>query len=50
MVIVLSATADHDDPVDSVAVTTLRTNLSSQTMMDMFSTTPAGLSRAVRTS
>ena len=43
-------TADHKDPVDSVAVTILRMNSSSPTIPDMFSTTPVGLSRAVRTS
>jgi len=50
MVIFLLVTADHEDPVDSVAVTTSRMNSSSQTITDMFSTTPAGLSQAVRAS
>ena len=37
-------------PAGSVATTTLRMNSSSQTMMDMFFTTPVDLSRAVKTS
>ena len=48
--LLVTASADREDPVDSVAVTTLMMNSSSQTITDMFSTTPAGLSQAVRTS
>ena len=44
------ATADHEDPVDSVAFTTLRMNLSSQATMDTFSTIPADLRQVVKTS
>jgi len=50
MAIFLSETADYDDPADSVAITTLRMNSSSQTIMDTFSTTPVDLKRAVKTS
>jgi hypothetical protein len=44
------ATTDHENPVDSVAFTTLRMNLPSRAMMDTFSTTPADLRQAVKTS
>ena len=44
------ATADHEDPADSVAIMTLRMNSSSRTMRDMFSMTPADLRQAVKTS
>ena len=46
----LSGKADHEDPADSAAVTTLRMNSSSQTMTDMFSTTPADLRQAASAS
>ena len=50
MVIFLLATADHEDPDHSVDIIILRMNSSSRTMTDMFSTTPADLRRAARTS
>jgi hypothetical protein len=47
---ILSATADNDDHLDSVAFTTSRMNSSSRTTEDTFSTTPVDLRRAVKTS
>ena len=47
---ILSPTADHDDPVDSVAFTTSRMNLPSQTTLDTFSTTLADSRQAVQRS
>ena len=46
-VTILSVTADHEDPVNSVAFTTLRMNSFLRTTMDTFSTTPADLRQAV---
>jgi hypothetical protein len=43
---ILLATADHEDPVNSVAFTISRMNSSSQTTMDMFSMTPRDLRQA----
>ena len=45
----LLATADHGIPACSVVNTTSMTNLPLQTMMAIFSTTPADLSQAVKT-
>ena len=47
---ILSATADHEGPVDSVASTISRMNSPSRTTMDTFSMTPGDLSQAVKTS
>ena len=46
----LSATADNENSVDSVAITTLRMNSSSRITTDMFSMTPADLRREVKKS
>jgi hypothetical protein len=48
MHIFLSVTADHEDSVDSVAITILRMNSSSRTIRDMFSMTPVDLRQAVK--
>ena len=47
---ILSPTADRDNPVDSVAFTTLRMKSPSRTTMDTFSMTPVDLRQAARTS
>ena len=46
----ISATADHEDPVNSVAFTTLMMNSFSRTTMDTFSMTLAVLRQVVETS
>ena len=47
---IFPATADHDDPIDSVAFTTSRMNSHSRTTVDTFFTTLADLRQAVQTS